>query len=62
MASLGAAPRFLGSVAERVHACELEVYCHALTELHLLRDLTPEQRKLRDQLRVVLAVFQVPFV
>lgn len=61
MDKVATAPRWQGSVTERVHAFEIEIYCSALSNLYLLRELTPEQMKLRDELRVVLAAFEVPF-
>lgn len=61
MASLRTAPRWEGSVEERVNAFAIEIYCNALSQLYMLRELSPEQLKLRDELRTVLAAYQVSF-
>lgn len=59
MASCRCAPRFAGSVEQRVARCYLEVFTRELAALNSVRSRTPEQEQLRARISLTLSILGV---
>lgn len=52
--AIGIAPKFAGDVAERVHACEIELYERELRALQALTGWSSTQLKLYERLKLAI--------